>query len=49
VLPLYAEAEDVFFYKAVQAVVRFEFGQNGDVARLVLEQGGQQLPMLKVR
>ena len=48
-LPLYAEAEDVFFYKAVQAVVRFEFGQNGDVARLVLEQGGQKLPMLKVR
>lgn len=39
-LRIYPRAEDVFFYKAVDAELHFERNEDGDVDALVLHQGG---------
>lgn len=41
---LYPESETKFFYKAVDAQITFEREEDGEVARLVLHQGGKDLP-----
>jgi hypothetical protein len=41
---LYPESESKFFYKAVDAQMTFESNESGNVERLVLHQGGKDLP-----
>ena len=45
---IFAEAEDKFFLKVVAASIDFVKDENGDVASLVLHQGGQDMPGKKV-
>lgn len=46
---LYAEKENVFFLKVVEAKVEFVKDANGNVAELILYQGGQQLHGKKIK
>jgi CubicO group peptidase (beta-lactamase class C family) len=46
---LFAEAQDLFFLRVVNAQVRFTRGASGEVTGLVLDQGGRQQPGRKVR
>lgn len=39
-LPIFAKGDDVFFYKAVDAELHFERGDQGELEALVLHQGG---------
>lgn len=43
-LPVFAESETEFFYKAVDAQITFERDADGKVKRLVLHQNGQDMP-----
>jgi CubicO group peptidase (beta-lactamase class C family) len=43
-LPIYAESETEFFLKAVDARITFVRGSNDRAVRLVLHQGGRDLP-----
>jgi hypothetical protein len=40
-LPLFAEAEDQFFLRVVNAQISFTRGENGEVTGLILHQGGR--------
>ena len=46
---LFAEKEDLFFLKAVEASVTFEKDENGSVTGLVLHQGGANTPGKKIK
>jgi CubicO group peptidase (beta-lactamase class C family) len=46
---LYAESRDVFFPRVVNATITFTRDGTGQVAGLVLRQGGQDLPARKVK
>ena len=46
--PIYAKAQDHFFYKVVEAELRFQRDPNGKVNGLTLLQNGQQLPAKKI-
>lgn len=43
-LPVFAESDSTFFYKAVEAQVWFGRDETGTVTRLVLHQNGRDLP-----
>jgi D-alanyl-D-alanine-carboxypeptidase/D-alanyl-D-alanine-endopeptidase len=47
-LPLFASAEDEFFYKAVDARISFRRDTTGKVTSLVLHQNGNDMPALRV-
>ena len=47
--PLFAEKEDFFFYKVVDAQIKFEKGPDGKVSHLVLFQNGRELKGQKTR
>lgn len=46
--PIFAEAEDRFFLKVVDAQLTFFFGEDGKATNVVLHQGGQNLPGKKI-
>ena len=46
---VFPESRTVFFYKAVDAKIRFESESSGKVTGLVLEQGGQKMPATKIK
>ncbi len=46
---LFAEKENFFFLKVVDAQMEFVKGPSGRVDKLILYQGGQQLPGIKIR
>jgi CubicO group peptidase (beta-lactamase class C family) len=48
-LPLFAEAEDMFFLRAVNAQILFTRSATGQVDALVLHQGGRQQTAPKIR
>jgi CubicO group peptidase (beta-lactamase class C family) len=48
-LPLYAEAEDRFFLRAVNAQVSFTRAPSGEVTGLVLHQGGRDQSARRIR
>lgn len=48
-LPIYAKGDDVFFYKAVDAELHFERGDNGKVEALVLHQAGMRQRAQRLR
>ncbi|MGH7446867.1 MAG: DUF3471 domain-containing protein, partial [Longimicrobiales bacterium] len=48
-LPLFAESEDRFFLRAVNAQVSFTRAPSGEVTALVLHQGGRERSARKVR
>jgi CubicO group peptidase (beta-lactamase class C family) len=41
---LFAESPNEFFYKVVDAQITFDTGDDGEVAKLTLHQGGRDLP-----
>ena len=43
-LRVYPESKDRFFYREVEAAVRFETDDGGKVTRLVLHQDGRDIP-----
>lgn len=47
--PIFAESETEFFYRVVDAQISFERDETGVVTGLVLHQGGQNVPVRKVR
>jgi hypothetical protein len=48
-VPLFAETEDMFFARAVNAQVSFTRDASREVTALVLHQGGQQQTAPKLR
>lgn len=46
---LFAEAENEFFLKVVDAQITFVKTDNGEVTQLILHQGGQHLPAKKIK
>ena len=46
---IYAEKEDLFFLKVVEAKIEFEKDESGKISGLVLHQGGQKLPGKKIK
>ena len=46
---LFAEAQDLFFLRVVNAQVRFTRAPSGEVMGLILEQGGTQQTARKVK
>jgi CubicO group peptidase (beta-lactamase class C family) len=48
-VPLFAESEDMFFLRAVNAQISFTRDAAGEVTALVLHQGGREQAALKVR
>ena len=46
---LFAEKEDFFFYKAVDAQVRFVKGADGKISHLILYQNGQEVKGQKIK
>lgn len=46
-IPIFASAKDSFFCKAVDAQVSFDRDANGKVIKLVLHQGGRDVPAMK--
>lgn len=46
---IFAESENRFFYKVVDAQITFERGDDGKATRLTLHQNGQNLPGSKVK
>jgi serine-type D-Ala-D-Ala carboxypeptidase/endopeptidase len=49
VIPIFAETETDFYYRAVDAVLRFERGVDGSVAAVVLTQAGRQTRLERTR
>ncbi len=47
--PIFAESEDEFFLKAVNAQITFVRDSEGNVTELILHQGGRDTPGKKVR
>ncbi len=47
-LPIYASAQDAFFYKAVEAQITFGRGPKGEIAGLVVHQGGRDMEAPRV-
>jgi len=45
---LFAEKEDLFFLKVVEAKVQFEKDEKGAVNKLILFQGGQEVPGIRI-
>jgi CubicO group peptidase (beta-lactamase class C family) len=45
---IFPESETKFFYKVVDAQIDFEKGKGGKVEKLVLHQGGQDVPGMKL-
>lgn len=45
--PIFAERKDFFFLKVVEAQVEFVRNAEGKVEKLILHQGGQQIPAMK--
>jgi CubicO group peptidase (beta-lactamase class C family) len=45
--PVFAESETKFFYKVVDAQITFQRDRDGKVTRLVLHQGGRDMPGLR--
>jgi CubicO group peptidase (beta-lactamase class C family) len=43
-IPVYPSARDEFFYKVVEAQISFQRDSTGKVTRLVLHQGGRDMP-----
>ncbi len=48
-LPIFPESETQFFLKVVDAQVRFNFDETGNVNSLTLFQGGREMPAKKVK
>ncbi|MCP4215844.1 MAG: serine hydrolase [bacterium] len=48
VFPVYAESDDTFFYKAVEAVIKFSKDDSGTVSHLTLFQNGQEMKAKKI-
>ncbi|MGH7448639.1 MAG: DUF3471 domain-containing protein, partial [Longimicrobiales bacterium] len=48
-LPLFAESEDTFFLRAVNAQISFTRAPSGEMTALVLHQGGREQSARKVR
>ena len=48
-LRIYPSSPTEFFYKAVDAQITFELDAAGHVTRLILHQGGRDLPGPKVK
>ncbi|HYP17565.1 MAG TPA: hypothetical protein VEQ65_10165, partial [Opitutus sp.] len=46
-IALWAESETRFFLKEVEAGVEFVKSDRGEVTRLVIHQGGQEVPMTR--
>ena len=46
---IYAEKEDLFFLKVVEAKIEFEKDESGKISGLILHQGGQKLPGKKIK
>jgi CubicO group peptidase (beta-lactamase class C family) len=46
---LFAEAQDLFFLRVIEAQVRFTRASSGEVTGLILDQGGRQQPARKVK
>ncbi|MEW6125791.1 MAG: serine hydrolase [Acidobacteriota bacterium] len=46
---IYAEKENLFFYKVVDAQITFVKNENGEVTQMVLHQGGQNIPAKKIK
>ena len=46
---IYAEKEDLFFLKVVEAKIEFEKDETGKISGLILHQGGQKLPGKKIK
>jgi hypothetical protein len=46
-LPVYAKSETEFYYKVVDAQIRFERDKDGKVTRLVLHQNGADTPGIR--
>lgn len=47
--PLFAEKEDLFFLKVVEAKVKFEKDEKGAVNKMILYQGGQEVPGVRIK
>jgi hypothetical protein len=48
-LPIFPESETQFFLKVVDAQVRFNSDETGNVNSLTLFQGGREMPAKKVK
>ncbi len=46
---IYAEKEDLFFLKVVEAKIEFKKDESGKVTSLILHQGGQKIPGKKIK
>jgi CubicO group peptidase (beta-lactamase class C family) len=46
---VFAQTENVFFYKVVEAQIEFVKNEKGDVKGLILHQGGQNIPGKKIK
>lgn len=46
---IYAEKEDLFFLKVVEAKIEFKKDESGNIGSLILHQGGQKLPGKKIK
>ncbi len=47
-LEIYPESETVFFLKEVEIQITFVRGENGKVEKLILHQGGNDIPLTKI-
>lgn len=47
--PIYPESETRFFFKAVDAQVDFQKEESGKTNKLILHQGGRDMPALRIR
>jgi len=47
--PIFPSSETVFFLKVVEAEITFERNENNEVYRLILLQGGRDVPGKKVK
>ncbi len=45
---VFAETDTIFFSKSVDAQLEFQIGDNGQVAGLMIHQGGQHIPLKKI-
>jgi CubicO group peptidase (beta-lactamase class C family) len=46
---IFAEKQDLFFYKVVEAKIKFEKNAGGEVSHLILYQNGMELKGLKIK
>lgn len=48
-VPVFAERENFFFLKVVDAQLEFIKGADGKIEKLILYQNGQQMPARKIK